>query len=77
PPSEAYEAAAHVSPHGAGKHLATGLDLIFERLDESITAQAQANRSQARLWAALAELMRLARANPHVYLRPTGLAHRD
>jgi len=49
----------------------------MERLEASVTAEAEANRAHARSWAALAELMRLARANPHVYLRPAGLAQHD
>lgn len=67
---------AVVSPP-PGTAVATGLDLILDRLDEGAEAQAETNRSQARLWAALAELMRLARANPHLYLRPAGLAQAD
>jgi hypothetical protein len=60
-----------------GKTVATGLDLIYDRLDEATESQAEANRAHARQWSALAELMRLARANPHVYLRPAGMAQRD
>ncbi len=57
--------------------VATGLDLIVDRLDEACDAQVEANRAHARQWSALAELMRLARANPHVFLRPAGLAQND
>lgn len=53
------------------------MDLIVDRLDEAASAQADANRANARSWAALAEVMRLARANPHLYLRPAGLAQPD
>ncbi|GAA1798572.1 HNH endonuclease signature motif containing protein [Agromyces neolithicus] len=60
-----------------GKTLATGLDLIFDRLREVEAAQIEINRAHARQWTALAELMRLARANPHVYLRPEGMARAD
>ncbi len=58
------------SPHDS-------LDLIVGRLDEAAAAESDANRAHARSWAALAELMRLARANPHLYLRPAGLAQKD
>ncbi|MGW4931062.1 DUF222 domain-containing protein [Agromyces sp. NPDC004153] len=57
--------------------MATGLDLIVDRLAEATAAQADANRALARQWIALAELMRLARANPHVYLRSEGMARAD
>ena len=57
--------------------VATGLDLIVDRLYEATAAQAEANRAHARQWTALAELMRLARANPHVYLRSEGMARAD
>lgn len=60
-----------------GSVVATGMDLIMERLDEAVVAEAAANRAHARSWTALAELMRLARANPHLYLRPAGLAQDD
>ncbi|WP_022885274.1 HNH endonuclease signature motif containing protein [Glaciibacter superstes] len=60
-----------------GKTVATGFDLILDRLDEATASQSETNRAQARLWASLAELMRLARANPHVYLRSGGLTGRD
>jgi Domain of unknown function (DUF222)/HNH endonuclease len=60
-----------------GKVVATGLDLIMDRLDEAAAAEAEANRAQARSRAALAEVLRLARANPHLYLRPAGLAQKD
>src|SRR5690349_16102425 len=55
-------------PSIAGTAVAAGLDLIVDRLNEASHAQSDANRAHARLWTALAELMRLARANPHVYL---------
>ena len=61
----------------SGKVVATGLDLIVDRLDEARDAQADANRAHARQWSALAELMRLARANPHIFLRSAGLAQHD
>lgn len=61
----------------SGKVVATGFDLIVDRLDEARAAQVDANRAHARQWSALAELMRLARANPHVFLRPAGLAQND
>ena len=61
----------------SGNVVATGFDLIVDRLDEARAAQADANRAHARQWSALAELMRLARANPHIFLRPAGLAQND
>ena len=64
-------------PSIAGTAVATGLDLIVDRLDEASHAQSEANRAHARLWTALAELMRLARANPQVYLRSEGMARAD
>jgi hypothetical protein len=73
-PSQSQPPVSQVPP---GKVVATGLDLIVDRLDEAAAAQADANRAHARNWAALAEVMRLARANPHLYLRPAGLAERD
>ncbi|KQO96963.1 HNH endonuclease signature motif containing protein [Leifsonia sp. Leaf264] len=60
-----------------GNAVATGLDLIVDRLDEAVDARTAESRAQARMWTALAELMRLARANPHVYLRTAGITHRD
>ncbi|TYL50488.1 HNH endonuclease signature motif containing protein [Agromyces mariniharenae] len=61
----------------AGAVFAPGLDLIVDRLAEATAAQADANRAHARQWTALAELMRLARANPRVYLRSEGMARAD
>jgi hypothetical protein len=60
-----------------GKVVATGLDLILDRLDEAAAAEADANRAHARSGAALAAVVRLARANPHLYLRPAGLGQKD
>lgn len=57
--------------------VASGIDLMVERIDEAVDAQTAAHRANARLWTSLAELMRLARANPQVYLRPAGLGQRD
>ena len=68
---------SHVLHCVPGTTLATGLDLITDRLDEAVDAQADQNRATARLWNAVAELLRLARANPHLYLRPSGIAQRD
>lgn len=65
------------SPPTSSTALATGLDLIVDRLDEAAAAQVEANRAIARQWTALAELMRLARANPHVYLRSGGMTRAD
>ena len=65
------------SDSSVGTAVATGLDLIVDRLDEATAAQADANRAHARQWTALAELMRLARANPQVYLRSEGMARAD
>jgi hypothetical protein len=65
------------NPSAARTAVATGLDLIVDRLDEASHAQSEANRAHARLWTALAELMRLARANPQVYLRSEGMARAD
>ncbi|MGO4690105.1 DUF222 domain-containing protein [Glaciibacter sp. 2TAF33] len=53
------------------------MDLILDLLDEAAGAEADANRAHARSRTALAEVMRLARANPHLYLRPAGLAQKD
>ena len=64
-------------PSIAGTAVAAGLDLIVDRLNEASHAQSDANRAHARLWTALAELMRMARANPHVYLRSEGMARAD
>ncbi len=55
----------------------TGLELLFERIDQAVDAHTAGNRAQARLWTALAELIRLARSNPQIYLRPAGLAQSD
>ena len=60
-----------------GTSVATGLDLILDRMYEAEVAQTEVNRAQARQWTALAELMRLARANPHVYLLSEGMARAD
>ncbi|WP_167756781.1 HNH endonuclease signature motif containing protein [Leifsonia flava] len=60
-----------------GTTVATGLDLILDRLDEATQARADETRAQARLWTALAELLRLARANPHLYLRTAGTGQPD
>jgi Domain of unknown function (DUF222) len=60
-----------------GTSVATGLDLILDRMYEAEVAQTEVNRAQARQWTALAELMLLARANPHVYLRSEGMARAD
>lgn len=55
----------------------TSFDRILDRLQAATDAQAEANRAHARQWGALAELMRLARANPQVYLRSSGMARAD
>ncbi|GAA1762855.1 HNH endonuclease signature motif containing protein [Agromyces humatus] len=60
-----------------GTTVATGLDLILDRIHDVDGAQTEINRAHARQWGALAELMRLARANPHVYLRAEGMARAD
>lgn len=52
-------------------------DLIAEHLADADAATIATNQDQARLWASLAELMRLARAHPEVYLRPAGIAQSD
>lgn len=52
-------------------------DLIAEQLTDAVAATTTTNQGQARLWASLAELMRLARSHPEVYLRPAGIAHPD
>ncbi len=52
-------------------------DLIAERLTDAVAATRATNQAQARLWASLAELMRLARSHPEVYLRPAGIAQPD
>lgn len=66
-----------VTPASAPPGTALVDDLIAEQLTGALAASTTTNQSQARLWAALAELMRLARSNPEAYLRPAGISKPD